>query len=398
MNVLPSRSKIGLSLRYFSGLSRLAARKYRTLPVEPRKIVFNNFQGLGFGDHQRCIAAELMRRGLGLDIVWLVKDDAAAGSLPPGVRSVRYGSEASFHELSTARVWCSNQSFTSYVMKGLVKKPGQVYVQTFHGALGIKRIGADQQNGGLRRFLSSRVLRCEASMVDYLIANAAWEADFVYRRRFFDHGEVKLFGHPRNDVFFADGSALRESVRQAFGIGPEERIVFCAPTHRDGGSVEGLPRDPTAVASACGRRFGGKWRFMYRLHPNLRARARELDFGPAVVDATSYPDMQDLLVASDVLMSDYSSCMFDFMLTRRPVVVYAPDLAHYESGRGFYYPMSETPFPVAQDERALQDCILGFDDARYHADVEAFLKGKGCVEDGHATERTADLIEGLMRS
>ncbi len=88
--------------------------------------------------------------------------------------------------------------------------------------------------------------------------------------------------------------------------------------------------------------------------------------------------------------------MFDFMLTRRPVFVFAPDIADDERDRGFYYPMSETPFPVAKTEAELAENIASFDEAMYRAGVEAFLRDKGCVEDGHATERVCDLIESRL--
>ena len=89
--------------------------------------------------------------------------------------------------------------------------------------------------------------------------------------------------------------------------------------------------------------------------------------------------------------------MFDFRLTRRPVFVYAPDIDEYQKVQGFYYPMSETPFSVAKSEDELEANVVAFDESVYFANVETFLKGKGCVEDGRATERVCDLIEERMR-
>lgn len=383
-------------LKFVSGLSRLSTRRLRALPIEPKKIVFNNFHGAGLGDHQGPILRELIRRGCGYDYVWLVRDESVAASLPEGVRGVRAGSPEAMREMMTAKLWCSNQSFTSMVLNGLVKRPGQCYLQTFHGSLGIKRVGADMPRNFKSR-LAARLLKREASMVDILVANATWEAEFVYRRRFFGFGETKLFGHARNDLFFRDDAELSLRVRSALGLAPEERFILFAPTHRDSGAVAGLPDDVSAVASACAAKFGGKWRAVVRLHPNLRGKAKTLGLGPEVVDATDYPDMQELLAVAGALVSDYSSCMFDFMLSRRPVFVYAPDLADYDGIRGFYYPMSETPFPISKDESELAANVTAFDEQKYRTSVEAFLRGKGCVEDGHATERVCDLIEERMK-
>lgn len=382
---------------YYSGLSGLVALFCRIRPVRRGKIVFNNFHGKGFGDHQKYIAMELMRRKIPAELVWLAEDpEVVSRDLPPGIRIVRYSPLAAIREMSTAQFWCSNQSFDKFILWGLAKRRGQTYIQTFHGSLGIKRIGQDRPTDGSVR-LWLEILMRDAEMTDYLISNAVWESEIVYKSRFFGHGNIRLFGHPRNDVFFADGSGIRDMIRRHFSLAESDRIVLYAPTHRPSrrwGMIEGSLREMSGVFE---RRFGGTWKFMVRAHPNVAddSSGRRLETG--VVDATFYPDIQDLLVAADALISDYSSCMFDFMLTRRPVFVFAPDIADYECDRGFYYPMSETPFPVAETEAELVANILSFDEGKYRADVEAFLKEKGCVEDGHATERTVDLIERIMR-
>ena len=386
-------SKARRYLWYYCGGARVVGALSRMSPVRPDKIVFYNMRGGPFGDHQKYITLELLRRKAPVEVVWLARDCAGfAKSAPPGVRVVGYDSFAALRELATARVWCVNQSQSFFIFRGLRKRAGQVYIQTYHGSLGIKRIGADRAGDGTVR-LWEDVLRRDAEMIDYLVADSAWEAESVYSTRFFGHGECLLLGHPRNDVFFRDGSATRARVRDALGLSPGDRILFYAPTHRTDRRTDVILRDFSSLVAEAGSRFGGRWRVVVRLHPNMLSYVRGLDFGADAVDATQYPDMQELLIAADALVSDYSSCMFDFMLTRRPVFVYAPDMEEYQRVQGFYYPMSETPFPVARTEAELAENIASFDDAKYREGVEAFLKGKGCVEDGHATERVCDLIE-----
>ena len=381
------------------GLSFAVRLWCRTRKTVPGKIVFNNFHGRGFGDHQKYIALELLRRGFRGEMVWLASDvEAVRRTLPPGIRVAPTGSRFPFavlRELATAQFWCSNQSFTSLAAWGLDKRPEQTYINTHHGSLGIKCIGSDVPHARsipLREY----VLRRDAAMIDHLISNATWEADFVYRRRFYGCGKVELFGHPRNDVLFGDRAGMRRKVAASLGFSADDRILFYAPTYRNMSQQDVYLHDFGEILTACARRFGGTWRAVVRLHPIMR-RA-DFRFGADVVDATDYPDIQELMVAADVMVCDYSSCMFDFMLTRRPVFVYAPDLTEYQRVQGFYYPMSETPFPVAKDEAELTANVIAFGETKYCAEVEAFLQGKGCVEDGHAAERTVDLIEGLTRS
>ena len=379
------------------GLSFLVRLWCRTRKTVPGKIVFDNFHGRGFGDHQKYIALELLKRGYGGEMVWLASDvEAVRRTLPPGIRVVRIGRRFPFstlREMATAQFWCSNQSFTSLAAWGLDKRPDQTYINTHHGSLGIKCIGSDIPHARsipLREY----VLRRDAAMIDCLISNATWEADFVYRRRFYGCGRVELFGHPRNDVLFGESSALRQKVAAALGFSADDQVLFYAPTYRNMSGRDVYLHDFGDILSACSRRFGGTWRAVVRLHPIMNRQA--FRFGTDVIDATDYPDIQELMAAADALVSDYSSCMFDFMLTRRPVFVFAPDAEEYQRVQGFYYPLSETPFPVSGDEKALLDNIAAFDETRYRPAVETFLKDKGCVEDGHAAERVADLIHAGM--
>ena len=382
---------------YYSGVGALLAGFWRLFPLKRKTLVFSNFRGFGFGDHQKYIVQELLRRGGSYDLVWLAEDvDRVREEVPSGVRVVRYSSVAAMRELSTARLWCMNQSLNHFIFRGLRKRKGQTYVQTYHGSLGIKRIGGDRARQGELR-LWERPLRYDASMTDYLIANSTWEAEEVYRTRFYGCGDVKVVGHPRNDIFFRDNAAERRNVWSHYGLSQETRLVFYAPTHRANHSRSTYLHDAELLRSSCERRFGGNWRVMIRRHPNMARYAADADM-PGALDVTAYPDMQELLVAADVLISDYSSCMFDFMLTRRPVFVFAPDEAEYARIQGFYYPLSATPFPIATTEAELAEKIAAFDETAHRMGVEAFLKEKGCVEDGRATERVVDLIEEQMRS
>lgn len=111
-----------------------------------------------------------------------------------------------------------------------------------------------------------------------------------------------------------------------------------------------------------------------------------------MIEATDVLDMQELIALTDVAITDYSSWIYDFMLMRKPGFIYAVDLEKYNTERGFYYPIETTPFAISTNNDELVDSILSFDDEAYQSKLEAFLEEKGCVEDGHAAERAADLI------
>ena len=394
------RKKVLPYLWYYSGLAALTALVCRARPIRRGKVVFTSFHGRGFGAHQKYIVLELLRRGTMAEIVWLSDfPEDARREVPRGVRVASLSPFSAIREMSNAQFWVDSQGLNRLIVWGLAKRTGQTYIQTFHGSLGIKRVGSDIPSDGTVR-LWVEIIKRDAEMLDYLVSNSRWESEVVYRSRFFGKGRIMEFGHPRNDVFFMDRSEARRATLARLGVSETEKVVLVAQTWRGGGrkGLDFVIRSHEALKRSCERRFGGSWRVVVRHHPNMIPFADGFEYGPSVVDATSYPDMQDLLVASDALISDYSSCMFDFMLSRRPVFVYAPDIDEYERGRGFYYPMSETPFPVAKTEAGLAENIAAFDEAKYLEGVEAFLKGKGCVEDGHATERVCDLIEKTINA
>ena len=375
---------------------------FARLTVQGNKIVFENYMGKGFGCNPKYVAQELINRGCAdkYDLVWLVsRANLEYSELPPQIRIVRYGSLKSFFELATAKVWVSNYHKIYFIRCGLHKRKNQFFIQMWHGSLGIKKIDGDvaaftQDKRWLRAAMKS------SRMTDYWISNSSFETD-VYKRAFWDVKDesVLLYGHPRNDIFFDAEKmrAARQKVFAAYDTG-ERKILLYAPTFREDYRTDCYGIDFSVLAEHMKRRFGGEWMILVRLHPRIRDMYDEIiPSGACVADATNYTDIQELLAAADCLITDYSSCAFDFMLTRRPVFLFATDVKEYDMERGFYYPLEETPFPLSFNNAELMKNIDAFDEDAYLPKVEAFLKGKGCMEDGNASKRVADLIERLAR-
>ena len=302
--------------------------------------------------------------------MWLARDAAAVQrELPAGIRAVAWKSPAALRELATAGVWVANHNLGHFVRHcGLVKKPGQRYYQTWHGSFGIKRC-------------TETLGAAEARMLDGFFANCTWEATLA-RGWFGPSVSLHMTGHPRNDP-----------VVQSRGRAPgAARTLLYVPTFRDDGSQEAYLVDFAAVAAALARRWPADWKVQVRLHPNMRKKGVRLPFAGDVEDVTDYPDIQELLAAADAVISDYSSCIFDFALSGRPAFVYAPDRAKYETERGFYYPLAETPFPVAESPAALAAAIAAFDEAAYARRCADFFAAKGSAEKGDAAAQAAEII------
>ena len=116
-----------------------------------------------------------------------------------------------------------------------------------------------------------------------------------------------------------------------------------------------------------------------------------------MLDANEYPDIQELMMAIDLGITDYSSWICDYVLRYKPGLLYVPDIDNYDQNRGFYYPLEETPFPICRSNEELEEAVLGFDTEKYEKRTEEYLKARGCIDDGKASERIVDMLEGIVQ-
>ena len=210
--------------------------------------------------------------------------------------------------------------------------------------------------------------------------------------------EQLKFGHPRNDILFDRQKMknLREKVYQFYKIDPHVKTVLYAPTFRDNKSdVSAIKIDCVKLKETLEAKFGGEWRVIVKAHMHnrhnsvLRYMFANRD---AIIDASDYIDMQELIAAADVGITDYSSWIFDFILKGAPAFIYARDIEQYLNSRGFFYQLTQTPFSIAENDETLASNIMNFDSESYAKALKEFLDEKGCYEDGHAAERTVDFI------
>ena len=367
--------------------------KYGSLPIEENKIIFTNYMGKGFGCNCRPVAEELIRRGGDYDFVWVVSDpEEQRKYFPPQIRLVQYGSEEMMQEYASAKYWVCNYHLVDLFGHGLRKKEGQVYIQMWHGSFGIKRQERDVESLTQDK-VWVKFSEMNSENTDYWISNSKFE-NAVYERSFWNVKNIKEYGHPRNDIFFRPHSDLKRKVRRRLGVTDDSRILLYIPTYRNDLSDTAYRVDFEGVKEALEEKTGQHWKIAVRLHPKLIEKAEEFvpqaDF---ILDVTRYPDITDLLATADAALTDYSSAVFDFMLSGNPAFIFATDIEEYNNERGFYYDIYSTPFPVAVNNQELLENIKRLDFGAYRSKVMRFLKEKGSFESGHAAEKVADLIE-----
>lgn len=370
----------------FSKIVSLIFLVFRIFPINDQKIVACNMKGKRYGDNPMYITDELLHDGF--DIVWLLREDVDA-EIPEQIRRVKYGFWKNIYELSTAKIWIDSN--TKYA--GTLKRKKQIFIQTWHGSYGLKKTGSDL---GDNLSLIDRVFISHSGKIaDIMVSNSRMTTEMFHRSFWFD-GEVIEKGSPRNDIFFANCDDVIEKVRKFYNI-TNQKIVLYAPTFRNNYAVDCFNIDYAKLRQSLSDRFGGEWVVLIRLHPNNIGEAKSFyEYSDNIVNASDYSVMQELLVASDILITDYSSSMFDFATTKKPCFLYATDIEDYNFVRGCYFDIRDLPFPLATNNEEMANVIRTFDDNKYKSDLELLFEKVGLNETGKASKEVAEYIRCHM--
>ena len=368
-----------------------------THKVQNNKIVFMTF-GHNYACNPKYICEEILRQNLPVEMVWCVKSPqlksmAARRTFPANMKLVVRGTYDFFKEITTAKIWIDNAF--NFTWNPIRKKKKQFYIQTWHGSLGLKRI----DKGSVKNRRWDFAARLNARYADVCISNSTFETG-VFRETHWPKTKILELGHARNDILFADEETLaqiKQKVFDFYGIPEGTKVALYAPTFRNSDDADAYDLEHTRFLDALQQRFGGQWVLLNRYH--MKTKKAKKQFGKVqttderLISATDYPDIQELMVASDVGITDYSSWICDFMLTGRPGFLYTPDLKEYDQERGFYYPLDETPFPIAETNDELEAKVLAFDQEAYDAKNEKFLEARGSKEQGTAAKEIVEIIK-----
>lgn len=372
-------------------------------PVKKNKIVIWTFEGTGgYGCSPKYIAKEILKRKAegknNLEIFWLLED--MKKEFPEGIKKVKSTLWARAYHLSTAHFWLAN-SRTFY---GTKKRKGTIYFQTWHGTVSLKPIG--KYRGENLSRMAYLVSRYDSKMIDYALSGSRWCTNMWPDGLLYD-GEIIETGTPRCDVFFSGVEEKHIALRKEYELPKEAKILLYAPTFRAGSQstvrnveVETVSLDFGWLLKAVKKRFGGEWYVFLRLHPQLATKMQKMpviEENNRLIDVSQRPDMNEIIAACDAMITDYSTAIFEGFLTKIPGFIYADDLDEYVADRGkLMFEMDEIPFPVARNNDELVQKILSFDQDSYEECVGRFIEKIGILEDGHASQRVADLIDILM--
>lgn len=371
-------------------------------PIKKNKIVMWTFEGTGgYGCSPRYIADELLKRKAqgknDLEIFWLLED--MDKEFPKEIKKVKSTLWTRAYHLSTAHFWIANTR-TFY---GTKKRKGTIYFQTWHGTVALKPIG--KYRGEKLSRMAYLVSRYDSGLIDYALSGSRW-CTKVWPDGLIYDGEIIETGTPRCDILFSRVEEQHIVLRKEYGLPKDAKILLYAPTFRGGSqgtvrnvNAEAVSLDFRRLIKALEEKFGGEWYIFCRLHPQLAVKMQKMtvvEESSRLIDVSQRPDMNEIIAGSDAMITDYSTAIFEGFLTKMPGFIYADDLDEYIADRGsLMFGMDEIPFQTACNNDELIENILSFDQASYEERVGAFIEKVGILEDGKASRRVADLIEGM---
>lgn len=348
---------------------------------------FVHYSGGGrYSDNPRALYESLVAAGHPGSHVWLIEPKHAHG-FPAHADTVEFGSERAVKELENADVVVAS----THIELDWRKSPGTRYLQTWHGTP-LKHIHHDSlwAPPGRVAYLSEDVRRWD------LLISPNHASTGLLRQAFGFTGEVIETGYPRNDVLSGPRRGeIRDRVRRNLGIPEGRTVVLYTPTWRDD-VLDARGRQDFSLhldLEEFGRRLGDDYFLLLRTHFLVSAELPSID-GPGVRDVSAYPEVSDLYLAADVMVTDYSSTMFDFAVTGKPMLFYTYDLADYRDRlRGFYFDFDATaPGPLLSTSTEVVDALLDLPAvSERHADAYARFRDRFChLEDGNAAARVID--------
>ena len=367
-------------------------------PIQKNKIVFSAFEGGGYGCNPKYIAEEIIHRmhktGKNYDLIWLVND--ISKKFPEEIKAVKNNLWNRAYHLSTAKIWVDNAR-KNY---GTRKREGQYYILTWHG-VGVKPIG--RMRGKSFSRIAAIVSQYDARLEDCFFYDSKFSFD-IFKKSFYDEPLMKI-GLPRCDILVNGVEHQHKLIREKLNLPQDIKLLMYAPTFRGGSQskVRNIFQEESTLnfkmlKSSMEKRFGGKWHFLLRLHPQLGLRHNQMmisdEFKNMCTDITFKDDMYEYLAAIDAFVTDYSTASLDAAVMKIPVFMYIDDYDEYINERGkLILDINDYPFPSARTNEELQNVILNFDEKNYLKKINEFFTSREFLIDGHAAQRAVDLIE-----
>lgn len=367
---------------------RLYTKLFWIFPLNSKKIFFSSYEGKQYSCNPKAVYELLNNKEKKYCCIWEYNSPTIPEALKKNVIIVKHNSLSYFFHILTAKYIITN----SGVSAAISLRKNQVCVNTWHGGGAYKKVGAvvDEKVNGTSR----KELEIIAKQTSYFLSSSEKFTEVMEKSTFISKNKFLNVGMPRNDIFFVPSrlEQLREKVRKYYNLLDKKKVVLIAPTYRgNSGNMQyvTLIPDIERLVKTLEGRFGGEWVAMYRNHYYKNS----IENDPSIIDVSGYQDMQELLCLADVLITDYSSCIWDYSLIYRPCFLFVPDLYEYENERGgFYTEISTWPGIVCENDEELENEISHYNEFEYVQKVKKHHYSLGSYDKGTAAKQLINIL------
>lgn len=378
-------------------IMRFFLKIYWILPIKTNNIFFMSNMGKHYSCNPKYIYEYLLNdlRFKNYKLIWCFKGPKDFTFLKYKKNTILINKKniiKYFYYLLTSKVIVYNCGGFSYAP---IRK-GQVLIETWHGGGAFKKVGISYKNKS--KASKKGIMLASKDITFFLSTSFLNTKEFIKKSMNYD-GQILNFGYPRNDIFFNYDNKKIDLLKNKLKISLDYKIILYAPTfkgeenHAVNINNDYELIDPKLVKKALSTKFGGKWLFLVRGHQY----SNDIEIDGSDLDLSLYEDMQELLLISDVLITDYSSSIWDYSLLKRPCFLFAPDLNEYENEeRGFLTPITTWPGIVVQNNNQLTEEIIKFCENEYIRKINRYLLNSESYEKGNACVQVANCIYEVL--
>lgn len=377
--------------------------KIRECPIKSNKIAVHSMGRIA--DHAKYVIDRCKKISSDLEIYWIV--NKIPEQYEEGICFVpKDNRKAVIDATIDARIWLDDYLGAFW----MEKRPGQIMIELKHwSSITLKTFGLTLERG---RNIKSNIDICLeiAKKIDYVVVGSEFDKETCQAGFGVDDNYIKL-GSSRTDVLF-DEKELQSKLKKSLNIPVEARVLLYAPTFRTNSHIDDKgdrtiesfyskhsELDYEAVKNSLEKKYGGKWKIILRLHPVISNMSANQQLPEYVMDCSDYLDSQELILISDMVITDYSSIMFEPAYVLKPVLLFATDLDDYlRYERELLIDYKELPFPIAKSNLELSEIIETFNYEEYKNVLSVFFRRYGINEDGHASERVALFINDIVNN
>lgn len=397
------KKKVKHALKLVKKIGRkIIIRIYRIetkiIPVQKNMIVFESNMGRNYTGNPRCIYEEMVRTGLDRKYRCYYMLDDLSTYVPGNAKKVRRTRTRYFLIMGIAGIWVSDCRQPGYI----IKREGVHYIQTWHGTP-LKKLALDMESVNMagetdiekykQRFYKN------TRTWDYLISQNQFSTEIFKRAFAFDKTMLEI-GYPRNDILFSgNNTEYITKLKEQMGLPLDKKVILYAPTWRDNEYYEkGAYKFNQALDFNLFReKLGGEYVCIVKYHYLVKENLDWSVFKDFVYKYDMCEDIAQLYLVADLMITDYSSVMFDYSILKRPMLFFAYDLEEYKDNlRGFYFDfLAEAPGPVVRTTGELTDAILYYDAEEYASKYEAFHNKYNHADDGKASRKVVQLIQDI---